>query len=336
MVLNYPEWYKVEKEASEVLKSLTNFKDLIFYINNSNPNIRRQAILRINHLRLLEGINILEEILNNPSEDLVNKELAGWTIKKIGLEHGLDLFISNSQVDKYTGEEDQPEFIKFTLIEPKTPDGFFMIHSPFYKDNEIEEDYLIRDQEVDFQTDFNLNLWLDTWKDNFLSTSGDVLKRIPTILWSKLLILLVLFWSRIIKKLFHWAINSLISLYNQHKNRLNPIELLKKLVFSLLFIIFTPFRVIRNNKSFAFLALAFLFLFFSYTSNGEEIATRFLGQDFKAFNHDLLIRSRDFTTSFYTEAANISKIWLGKIKTTSAWQNIQEYLFSAVRLVKDS
>ncbi|KJS82506.1 MAG: hypothetical protein JM58_14880 [Peptococcaceae bacterium BICA1-8] len=335
MGLNYPEWYKVEKQASEVLKSLTDFKDISFYINNPNPNIRRQAILRINSLRPLEGINILEQILNNPSEDLVNKELAAWTIKTIGLEHDLDLFIPNSLVDKYTGEEEYPELIKFTLIEPKTPDGFYLNSFPLYENNEIEEDYLIRDQEVDFQTDFNLKLWFDTWKCNFLSTLGSVLKKFPIILWNKLLNLLALLWSRVIKKSYHWAINSLLNLYYQHKNRLNPFELLKSLVFSLIFIIFTPFRLIRNNKFFTFFSLALLFLFFTYTSNGNEIATNFLGQDFKTLNHDLLVKSKEFTYTCYNEAANVN-VWLSKIKTTSVWENIEEYIFSAIRLTKGS
>jgi len=335
MDLYYPEWYKVEKEAKEVIADLSDLKDLTFYLHNPNPYIRRQAILRLNELKLLDSLNILEEILNNPSEDITNKELAGWIIKAISLEHRLDLLISSPIVDKYSGQEKYQDLVNIEIIEPPIMGVFSLNLPPLYSQLDIEEDYLIRDQEVDFQTSFTIGKWYSLWKADFLKKSGLFLKNIPTHLGNFFLKLMHLLWFKFLKKIFYKIIDHFKRFYFHHKQKIQPRIILKSLIFYLLFVLFAPLRLVRKHKKAAFVLLTLSLVFLYYTDNGQEMITAYLPRrDFIKINNEFLGEIKNTATLVGGEIVNVSLLVFKKIKATAAWQTLQEFFLITVRLTK--
>jgi len=335
MGLYYPEWFRVEKEAQEVINRLVNLKDLAFYLNNSNQYIRRQAILRLNQLKPLDSINILEQILNNPLEEMTNKKLAAWTIKTISLEHGLDLVISNPIIDNYTGKEQYHDLVNIHIIEPSILGVFSITPPPLYSELDLEEDYLIRDQEVDFETSFSARKWFTSWKGNFLSKTGALFKNIPLLLWHCLSKIMHIFWFKFVKVLYYKAVNNLVKLFHHHKHRINPIQIFKFIFFYLLFILLTPFRIIRQNKKLTFTLLVLILTFLYLKDGRQEMVVIFLKeQGFTVINNDFLTKTKDILTLAWTEMINISYLLLKKIKLTNTWQTVEDIFTTIINYIQ--
>jgi hypothetical protein len=182
MNISYPEWFKVEKEAALIIHRLSAFNDLTFYLNNSNPYIRQQAIIRLSSLKPVEAINMLEDIVNNPLETLKNRELAFLTISSIAKSNDLNLFITNPIADKLSSKEDYEAIIEPVIIEPENFRGLFFSPPPLYSEPDLEEEYLLRDNEVDFQISFDYHGWAQAWQASISSKFTCLIKNIPTYL----------------------------------------------------------------------------------------------------------------------------------------------------------
>ena len=160
MPINYPEWYRVEKETFRIISHLTSVKELSFYLRSPELFIRRQAILRIGKLQLNEGIVYLSDILENHSEDQTNRELAAWAIKAASMKYNEDIYIANRLLTHFTGNETIEDLLVRSEI--KAPS-----YSPKLNFNVPASDYIdtIKNY-VEFNNDFILED-IFSWKEWF-------------------------------------------------------------------------------------------------------------------------------------------------------------------------
>lgn len=321
----YPEWYKVEKQASTIINNLANLEDLLFYLENPNQYIRRQALLRLHQLKPVESINMLEEIINNPLEDYTNKEIAALTIKAISSEHDLGFFNSHKIIEEYTEIEKSCSLKKPEIIEPSQLPGFSLNIPSLCSEWELEEDYLIRDQEVNFQTSFTLKSWFIPYKEHLLSNWLQHIKTLPIFVFNKIKALLKFLWSKFIKKA-----------YLHYRQKINPSEILKSLFFYLLYLLCTPIRMIRNHKKLTVALIMICFFLFNTTSNGKEFISQYLNLNLPIISSSFAQKGFTFLTTVWTEIVNVSNVLLIKIKETTAWNTIHEFFLTAIQFAKGS
>ena len=119
--VKYPEWFKLERGTEKTVNRLSRIEELRFYLRSPDQYFRRLAILRINQLRLKDGISYLEEMLDNDLESELNKKLAAWTIKSICLKWNVDLFISNRLFYQFSGKEQYDEMYSINIEDSCPP-----------------------------------------------------------------------------------------------------------------------------------------------------------------------------------------------------------------------
>lgn len=330
MKINYPEWFKVEKEAASIIHQLSNFHDLTFYLQNSNPYIRFQALLRLQRLRTPESISLLEEILNNPLETTANRRLAGQTIYHIAQAHNLNLFIANPFGD---AEEDKlNQYCEPVIKEPTEFYGLFFSPPPLYAKADLEEDYLMRNNEIELQISLDFASWFQAWKSNLWAKTTSLLKNIPGLL-TKGFKKIKFISLNLIKKVLTYFKEYLIRLYYRGKNKINFFELVKSLIFYLLYLILTPFRLIRNNKGIVMGALLIFSLYWGYISRDFDLLS-LQNWDWEKSVEDIWATGKDFIQNAWWETGNLSSLWLKKIQDAQIWNNIRDYFFMAMDFIK--
>ncbi len=116
--INIPSWYQIEKETGKTIQSLTSFKELVFYLENPDPFVRRLAILRLGQLKQKESYTLLHGILDDNLETEENRELAALLMQKLNHELNLGFFISHSYLSRFSGEEDLAAILRLHVVDP--------------------------------------------------------------------------------------------------------------------------------------------------------------------------------------------------------------------------
>ncbi|MFZ5945450.1 MAG: hypothetical protein ACOYVD_15210 [Bacillota bacterium] len=326
MNLIYPQWYRVEKEAAIIINRINNFNDLTFYLHNSNHHIRRMAILRLGELLPKEAVNDLEQILNNPQEVMENKELSAWVLQKISIQQGIDLFITNPLITKYSGEENLKERYTVKLKEPFNNLHFSFSHSLLDEDLSVEEDYLLRNQETDFDAPFSLKEWRICWQENLIKTVVIFFKNLPVRLLEFLKKILFFLWQHLISKFLNYMYNKSSRYYFNNRERFNPLSILKNTGFFLLYALLFPVRLLRRNKLSFFVITMTILFFLVYTSTGQSLIITYLGDDFWSLQNKNMVAVKEIITATWAEVGNVTSILIKKVQASATWQTAKEYV----------
>lgn len=249
----YPEWYRLEKETEKTINKLSNIEELKFYLKNSDDYIRRLAILRINELKLKDSINVLEEILDDQSECLMNKELAAWSIKSICLKWDIELYNSNRLLYKFTGNENYGDIFNISIDDSSSSFKFSFSTSPLSSKLEYENDNNHRNQDISFDTYFSFKEWLEAWYSEFIMTGKQKLISFPLIVFNMFKSNYKKWFDKFILNGKHQLIKVSVILWNIIKNfftftSTNMFIKLPKMMYRFLVNIFTNYKYKRNIR----------------------------------------------------------------------------------------
>lgn len=355
--VEYPQWYSIEKETCKTIDKLTNTKEIAFYLKNSNEFIRRLAILRINHLKLKDSINVLMEVMDDLLESDINKELAAWTIKSIISKWGLELFINHRILNKYTGNEKTLGSMSLK-IEDKWSDSLkFEFSETFLKDElESDTDNLRQNEDLPLEFNFSPKEWLLVLSEQITKNIKDNWMRIPGIVvrllrkFAALIIpILVILPAKAIFQGFKRAIQMIKNKsrnknYAKHpKNKANPdfsvnlldsnaarkpyravreqkagfMELLKNAAFNVVYVILAPLRLALRYKKWELAVLVLLYLFFAYTYPGRVFVHKYTGMDLQEKQSQVLKHSKTAVNNLVFKAEGIFKSLYDSVIITS-------------------
>ncbi|HEY9060244.1 MAG TPA: SH3 domain-containing protein [Pseudobacteroides sp.] len=345
--VEYPQWYSIEKETGKTIDKLTNTKELAFYLKNSNEFIRRLAILRINHLKLKDSINVLMEVMDDLLESDINKELAAWTIKSIISKWGLELFINHRILNKYTGNE-KTLGIMSLKIEDKWSDSLKFEFSETFLKDELESDTENLRQNEDLQLEFNFSPkeWFLVLSEQIAKNIRDNWMRVPGIvvrLLRKLAALIIPILIILPVKAVFRGFNRLIQViknksrsknYTNHsKNKTDSdfsinlldstaarkpyrdirdqkagfMELMKNAAFNVVYVILTPLRLVLRYRKWELAVLVLLYLFFTYTYPGRVFVHKYTGMDLQEKQSQVLKYSKTAVNNMVFKAEGIFK-----------------------------
>ncbi len=105
LIPDEPEWFRIGKDACQVIGKLTSAKDLAFYLRHPEAFIRLLAIRRTAVLLLSDAVPLLAKILDDPLENEQNLDEAAWAIKRIVRNRGLAWFSKTAHTERYDGTE---------------------------------------------------------------------------------------------------------------------------------------------------------------------------------------------------------------------------------------
>ena len=162
MIINYPEWFRVEKDTFKIISYLTSVKELSFYLRSSDPYIRRLAILRVGALQIKEGISHLTEIIENHSELETNRELSAWALKTISLKWNDNLYVNNRLLTHYTGKETLEEVSRCISINLPNYNFSFGFIIPENNTMDIIKNYVEFNNEFVIEDPFRWTDWFDS------------------------------------------------------------------------------------------------------------------------------------------------------------------------------
>ncbi|MDP4183169.1 MAG: SH3 domain-containing protein [Bacillota bacterium] len=328
VLFEYPKWYTLEKETEKTINKLFTIKELSFYLKNSNENIRRLAILRIEELKSKESIEALKDIMNDMTENQINKELAAWAVKSISLKWDMDLFVSNKLLNKYSGAERSLPLNHVKIVDP-TPQIKFEFKSLTFEQELVkDQDNIRQNEDVFLDITFSFKEWLIAILEEYKSKLRTNWKSMPRMLFIYLktitfiifayliilpfksmtkLIKLGLNYSRIIKGKIRSGKSTSpkerkASGYNvldrESRNSFfeknNPEPSIKSSVFKILFFILTPLRLIIKFRKLAMFSILIIYLFFAYTSTGKILLYKYSGLELLDLQNRLFNSSKEF------------------------------------------
>lgn len=180
----YPEWYKLEKETEKTINKLSRSKELKFYLKSPDEYIRRLGILRVNALKLKESIDFLEEILDDPSESLFNKELAAWSIKSICLKWDIELFESNKLIYKFSGNEKYHEIHEIIIEDSYSSGEFIFSTSPLTSKLGLKDHDIHLNRDISLETYFSFREWIQACYSEFMMTGKQQVINLPLTIFS--------------------------------------------------------------------------------------------------------------------------------------------------------
>lgn len=196
MPINYPNWYKVEKETFRIISRLTSVKELSFYLRSPELFIRRLAILRMGELQLKEGLVYLTDILENHSEDQTNRELAAWAIKVTSMKWNEDIYITNRLLTHFTGNETIEDLLGSSEVKTPSYAPELNFNVPPSNSMDIIKNYVEFNNDFIIEDTFSGKEWFDacykTSKERFydsyklvLSSPGKLFSDVYTFFASK-------------------------------------------------------------------------------------------------------------------------------------------------------
>jgi hypothetical protein len=182
--IRYPEWFKLERGTEKTVNRLSRIEELRFYLRSPDQYFRRLAILRINQLRLKDGISYLEEMLDNDLESELNKKLAAWTIKSICLKWNVDLFISNRLFYQFSGKEQYDEMYSINIEDSCPPLHLKIPSSPVSEKITWENNDIKHMQELGFETSFFFSQWLKAYLSDLVTVGKEGVRNLPFLILS--------------------------------------------------------------------------------------------------------------------------------------------------------
>lgn len=331
--IKYPEWYRVERETESTINKLYTLKELGFYLRNSDEYVRRLAILRVNELKLKDSIDVLREILDDSLECTCNKELAAWTIKAISLKWDIDLYISNRLLGKYTGKERYFDIFKIIINDSIPSVKFEFNSSPLDSELQSDNNEIRSCNEIDLEMPFPFQDWFSAWQNQLLSGVKKSLENLPSKIFNSIKKVIILFFKIAIIKfpqfLYNLAIQGLKNIKFKtsrknivrsqtklHKfNSINPLYLLKRIIFNVLYIMFAPLRIILKYKKYALVLILVVYCYLTFTTSGKIMAYRYTGLDFYDIQRSLIASTEDIIKCYWKEIKDVSGISKENIKT---------------------
>lgn len=140
-----PEWFRLGRDAVNVMTRLTGMKELDFYLRHPESFIRLHAIRRIASLLLPDAIPNLTKVLDDPLENEQNRDEAGWAIRRISMARNLSCFSHHAHTDRYDGSEPATGRYGITVVE--TDDGSSPAAADDISDDtHVEDEVLLRIQ----------------------------------------------------------------------------------------------------------------------------------------------------------------------------------------------
>ena len=224
------------------------------------------------------------------------------------------------------------QYCEPVIKEPTEFYGLFFSPPPLYAKADLEEDYLMRNNEIELQISLDFASWFQAWKSNLWAKTTSLLKNIPGLL-TKGFKKIKFISLNLIKKVLTYFKEYLIRLYYRGKNKINFFELVKSLIFYLLYLILTPFRLIRNNKGIVMGALLIFSLYWGYISRDFDLLS-LQNWDWEKSVGDIWATGKDFIQNAWWETGNLSSLWLKKIQDAQIWNNIRDYFFMAMDFIK--
>lgn len=316
---HFPYWFQSELAAIETANKLNSLTELDFYLTNTDCYIRSLAILRLFTLNLKESSIILQDIIANIRETETNKKLASIVLKYICLKHNLNLYVYNPYFTKFKSEFAIEKFFKANISSAKIIPKIQFEKSLTAKLNHNQNmNFSFDDSTIVF--DFNLNNWFKS----LLVAKINSIKSSPRILGSKFKstfsILLNLIF-KVFKKLKLFFINQLKSFILKIKNSSNinygvipentPQSYFSKLhseslILKILFILFTPIRIILKHIKISLLLLFTSAILLTYTYTGLYISSIMFSDDLYFKQLNLFNKTPDHLISIWNQ---VKLIW---------------------------
>ncbi|NLK88168.1 MAG: SH3 domain-containing protein [Clostridiaceae bacterium] len=155
-----PDWYLIERETEKTIEKLNSARELDYYINNADENIRRLAVLRLKKLGLKESGEMLREIMDDPVESHANKYLAAWALKSLLAGSDNDFMLNTRYLANFTGHENYEELFPVILENDNRDIGFKFSSSPCYTAFNIDDEDSVLEKDIFFSSDFDFWQWI--------------------------------------------------------------------------------------------------------------------------------------------------------------------------------
>lgn len=324
---NYPEWYRIERETEKTIKKLLSVKDLSFYLKNPDEYIRRLAVLRISELKPKEGMDVLKEIMDDRSESSTNKELAAWVIKSISLKWNLDLFLTNRLLNQYTGNEIYSEMYKVSVEDPLPSVKFEFASSLVDGELQIDGDNIRRSEDIRFDTNLSVKEWIKEYYREWGKVIIPALKRffinLPVLILpflKKLFIFIFLKLPVLLSKPIvnivraqsfkSNALKNYKTSYNiPYAHKRNPLEVVnhavKKFIFNLFYVLFTPVRLMIKYKKLLLLTVAASYCVLAFSTPGKIFTYKNFGVDLMDVQTNVLNAGKEILVYASSELRDI-------------------------------
>lgn len=317
--VNCPEWYRIERETEKTIKKLYSVKELGYYLTNTDENIRRLAILRINELKLRDSIEMLRDIMEDASECISNRELAAWTLKAICVKWNIDLFITNRLLNKYTGTETYYDINKVVFNWPNPAIKFEFLSAFINSELGVGSDARNSDG-VDFDTPFSFKEWFKTWLQEFLPVLKTILSRLPLLILHSFVITGRFIYSFLLLKSV-LAVHSFLTKLSTNKRAkkemrqkygrqfnsspfkrsFNPVHTARSIFFSVLYIMFYPLRLFIKHKLITLIAVTAVYCLLAFSAPGKVFTYRYFGFDLGDIHTETYAKSKEVLNYAWSE-----------------------------------
>ncbi|KNY26175.1 SH3 domain-containing protein [Pseudobacteroides cellulosolvens] len=227
--LQYPDWYRLERETGTTINKLTNTKELSFYLKNSNEFIRRLAILRINDLKLKDSISVLMEVMDDLLESQMNKELAAWTIKSISSKWGMDIYINHKLLNKYYGDEKSIDIMRFSIYDNWSNALKFEFSENFLKaELDSDTDNLRQSEDLELDFSFSTKEWFFELLEGLICSIENNWMKLPGIVLRNLRKFIVFIVPILVLLPAKTVFKGLKGLYKSIASKINDKKLIKQ------------------------------------------------------------------------------------------------------------
>jgi len=313
VIKSYPEWYVLERDTEKTINKLSRIEELKFYLKSPDEYFRRLAILRVNQLKLKDSISYLEEILDNTSENQINKELAAWSIKSICLKWNIELFVSNRLIYKFSGKEKYSEIFKINIKDSLSHLQIKFKGDPITSKLGLVSDQNPHNQDISFETYFSFHDWLQTCLCESMITGKqfcfNLISKCLTSGYGKAKsINLISLLRKMLFGIYYFLLNAFTSRRNKlltsraPRNRMERKRtylgpLFTDFIYHMAHIVFYPLRLLLQHRTCIIAALCVLYYLLTFTDAGiSAVKDRFgisLLEVQDNFLHTDLMETRD-------------------------------------------
>ncbi|MCX8131627.1 MAG: SH3 domain-containing protein [Clostridia bacterium] len=318
-----PDWYKLEKQTKNTIGKLNSVKDLSFYLKSPDEFIRRLAILRINELKLKDSIEILKDIMDEPYESQPNKELAAWTIKTISHKWNIDLFISHKLLSKFSGTEKLDDIFRLTVKDYSTSIKYEFTSDIIFRELQFDNSSIKQYDEISFEMPFSIIEWTKSYFSHLSATNKKLLANLPLITARALKNFYTVCTKKILIRIFHFIKHNFSTFSRELKHKLSykkkskaktrslyvhntrQYPSLKKIVAGLLYVVFTPLRMVIRHKMLFLSAILACYCLLALTVPGKILTYKYTGTDLSEIQSSAYYSAKDFLSFAWNEAKTI-------------------------------
>lgn len=328
--VKYPEWFKLERETEKTVNRLSRIEELRFYLRSPDQYYRRLAILRINQLKLKDGICYLEEMLDHDLESDLNKELAAWTIKSLCLKWNLDLFISNRLFYQFSGKEQYDEIYSISIEDSCPPLHLKILNSPVSEKITRENNDIELIEEPVFETSFPLSPWFKACLSELAAVGKEGMRNLPLLVLS-----LVQKLPKISLSVLFNKGKGILSWHQRNSGRKKrklfyfparnyPGTFIREVLSRIMHVICYPFKLICSSKVRMVGLFCLIYYYLTFTGAGIFLTAKCFGVSLIDLQNSLLktdlMETRD---EIYVTAKKILLIAWMQLKDIADWLYIK-------------